>query len=347
MKGIFNCNFKVYKVELIQGYGRDYIQRVDWQEPAREIFHQIPHLNLTNYKPLIEPAIVREYDPFDNYNNQDFGDLSNRLYLHFASINQSKPEDILAFISDYGFLGIRDYEQLAVRGSTPISKSSESDFQTENLDDIAFQIARMRYLINLAHRTSKATVDDLYLLILNAYMFNDNDAFRLGEDLIGLTSSLEESNLLLKNNYLFIRLDNNYKGVCDITYFKELYREFFGEDLHVLKQVADSIILRILNKEIMNLIPFIAPSPSKDKQFYPKWQTSTLLSALYAMFYFDLTANKLIRKCANSGCNNYFDPSQRRFDTKYCEDACGKAVASRKYRAEVKAKREELLKCKV
>lgn len=307
-----DCKFRVYPVELKSFKMGDCL-----------ISESIEVYNYENFK---------EYDPFDNYNNS-----SDNLYLRFISLNRNSQE-IFEFIKEYGFLNTPN--------TSLISYGKRDEIFEEAIYDISFQINRMRFISEIAHRNKNTTADELYQLIINAFMYFSDDNFSIGRDFIDKKYLLEGNFLLSKATYEikahYASITNpDYKGKCDIAFFKEQFKDIFGENIALLNLVADNILVTAINREIRDVYSYLSmPSPGK-REYIAKTKTPTLLSALYTMLYFDITQNKVVKKCANPKCNAYFEISYLRSDKKYCSNNCAQIIASKKYRIKEKDKREK------
>jgi hypothetical protein len=321
---LFGNKLKVYPMSLV--------------EPEFDIFGK--RISIDDYE------VYSEYDPFDFYNSHLSDNRSENLHLKFISIDRSNSSDIFSFISEYGLLGIQPNPQDSPDDyySGPFSNLAKNC----DTDSIAFEIGAMRFLSNLAYRDMNASVDDLYQLILNAYMYTNTKGIDLEYKFV-IEKSIEKAGYfdiatnIAKNRYEYIK-HRDYTGKCDISFFKESLSEFYGDDIDILNKVADNIIIESVNLNTRNLYSFLSEptlgSP-KTSKYTLKWKTDTLLSALYSMFIFDLTKNTLIKACANPNCSNYFDASKRRKDAIYCNDKCNDAVAQQRRRDKDRLKRKE------
>ncbi|MBU3075622.1 CGNR zinc finger domain-containing protein [Clostridium estertheticum] len=164
------------------------------------------------------------YNPFNSYTQ----DNTTSLHIQFASIDVNDPKNILDFINKFGFLGLdirNRFEKIElelgflsmelfkyITGKENIIDNKESLISTaknmynitigssdllshhsiheESLDDISYEITRLKDLLTLIEKKDSSNPEQLYELIYNA-----SDHF---------------------SRYLFERDNNEQKGNLDI-----------------------------------------------------------------------------------------------------------------------------------
>jgi len=107
-------------------------------------------------------------------------------------------------------------------------------------------------------------------------------------------------------------------------------------------------IQQVINKYLKYTTPKIKYSVNKHlvhktgDYFSGTWESKSLLSAMYTMFYLDLTLGKFYKVCENRNCGNWFDVSSNE-DKKqnFCSPECASRERQRRYREEFKKKKDK------
>jgi hypothetical protein len=84
-----------------------------------------------------------------------------------------------------------------------------------------------------------------------------------------------------------------------------------------------------LNGSLADASPYV--HVSEDGNLERRYQCHNLLTAMYLMFYLDLTGGSTIKKCQSSGCPEYFRTGAQS-ESKYCSERCASRAATRRAR---------------
>ena len=84
-----------------------------------------------------------------------------------------------------------------------------------------------------------------------------------------------------------------------------------------------------LNGSIVDASPFV--HVTEDGDLERSYQCHNLLTAMYLMYYLDLTGGSTIKKCQSSGCPEYFR-SGAQSESIYCSSRCASRAATRRGR---------------
>ena len=171
------------------------------------------------------------YNPFYYYKKDSF----SSLYLQFASIDTLNSESILNFINKFGFLGLdirkrivmiekelgllsidllkyisgtgsilEDNEKLISISKNAFKLTVGSDYSLshqsinqENLDDISYEIEKLKNILILIQKKDTATTEELYKLIFNAS--DDYERYFFEEHLNGFKNNTDTLRLHINN----------------------------------------------------------------------------------------------------------------------------------------------------
>jgi len=101
------------------------------------------------------------------------------------------------------------------------------------------------------------------------------------------------------------------------------------ETFSFLKDLTTEEQARTLNWSLVDASPFV--HVAKDGSLERSYQCPNLLTAMYLMFYLDLTGGSTIKKCQSSGCPEYFRTGAQS-ESKYCSERCASRAATRRGR---------------
>lgn len=244
--------------------------------------------------------------PSEMYNPFDFYDSSEKdvLYRRFISINESNDNEILDFIKSFGFLGINIKSNANfVEDSHNLAEASFDNsclpFR-EKLDDIRNEIKLMKLILTVWDSLSFKDVDMIHQHTLTLYNF-------------GIDESQWE-------------------------YVDEASKSYE----HALV-FAKYTISNVVNKYISGVCPFLAHNGRRELMKNPTlafkghWKAPDLLSAMYCMIYMDFVEGKMIRKCRNETCRDWFEIYGNDDRKIYCSPRCANTQAKRDTR---RAKKE-------
>lgn len=237
------------------------------------------------------------YDPFELLVNEN----EKILYLKFAALTTH--EDILQFISEYGFLGTHNKFNKRFN----VFHTEKGEHLYELVEDIEREVRRMLLLVRVWEGLTldNKNVDEL-----------END--------------LKELELLLINQ------DPNFTR----SFFGE--GESANSSLEWIYpfNVAARAISMEVNRQLAGISNGIEWSWGGNR-FYSKYIPDTLLTALYVMFQQDLIRGAKIKKCKNITCKEYFKIYGKDDRKIYCNKTCASQQMQREYRRRKKVEKEE------
>lgn len=286
--------------------------KMKWPKYPCKIFNNKSIMRIAN-------TPVEEYNPFEYY-----GDNKTNLYIEFMSIDENSSDQILNFVNNYGFLGINIRNEInrrdrvintllnQIKNNNPEILKEFSKFEAndlingldglESIDSIATEIKKFKTIARL-------------LKIINT----KNIELTFGDITNELVNGI---NFLIQNS-------NESDNIS--LYVKDT------DDTRYLLLYAYNGIAATLSYELKDVHPILETNYSTFS-FKSSWLASTLLSAMYAMYYVDITQGKRHEKCKNSTCNNWFEIYGVDNRKEFCCTKCAQAHASREYRKRKKEK---------
>lgn len=266
-------------------------------------------------KPTANSETV-EYDPFIYYHllerrPQSRIEPTNReekksLYLKFINLDENNDDQILDFVDNYGFLGLNRNKFICYAKN----EKNELGFIIRQENDIPKFIVDIDS-IDIDVLGFSEPIEDFRRAVIE---------FRT---LIDLFESIYDGDEQKSRDAFKIYLEVFREGG------KEIY-----EDVYInkpFKRILNDAI-KYLNVELNNQLSLVYPNIKLQKNKKDtKWYFSSLLSAMYVMFYLDITNSMGIKKCIRSGCGRYFK-TQLQGDGRtekrvYCSYDCAHAVA--------------------
>lgn len=86
---------------------------------------------------------------------------------------------------------------------------------------------------------------------------------------------------------------------------------------------------KVLNGALLDASPFVRVS--EEGNLERSYQCPDLRTAMYLMFYLDITGGSAIKKCQSSGCPEYFRTGAQS-ESKYCSERCANRASTRRGR---------------
>ena len=266
--------------------------------------------------------------PSSKYNPFDRNLTSNpEIYLVFAAIDESSPEAILKFINMYGFLFNHEKDTLNEMENASIEKAQK-----------LFQ--------NLVCSALKLTIDSPFLVIDtdgslhsdadyedNSSQANDSSVDYVAQlgtlaQLMEKHSPRREELKVIKQEIITIRClvllcealrAYNSKGV--LAQMENLYRIDLEDDkiiiakmlelkkvnVNVVSSLAEDSLVHRVNQKLEGVKPVLRITTETEiATLASTWYAPHLLSAMYMMFYNDISRGVIHRKCKNEPCNVIF-----------------------------------------
>jgi hypothetical protein len=282
------------------------------------------------------------YNPFDHYRNGE-----KELYLQFIAIDEDDPQSILKFISTYGFLGFKnDIERMHRQDLNLLADANERLLQ---VSEDAFTLfinmtAKNPEFAPIAIQSFLASPDfskyeglsleEIHQLVPAKPLPPESENIKeikqeiltmralvslwqalRANDREGVLSQLEHLNLLDYDNPSRVEI-NSIKGLEDAVLFYK----------------AGGVLSRWVNQRLSGVSPLLGDMLYGNHSFTGLWYSPHLISAMYVMFYLDLTQGVTLRKCQNKTCKEFFSAYGGDERKIYCGDRCAKAHAQREYR---------------
>lgn len=312
------------------------------------------------------------YKPFDYYIKGE-----KELYTEFAAIDEDDPKAILKFISKYGFLGFKNdierkhrkdlksaeeihekineaYRDIAVDAIKRVLENpfSAYDLIQESISMSNDKKSESSEKQNADNKTPQQLAEDLQQYILNMPPESEKIEDIKREILamrclvlmwIGLNTRSRDMVLdQLKHLYLL-----DYTNP-DRTNIKITPEELVAETMESFNDTMDAYVFyhgsrllsRLVNKHLKGVSPMLSNYNNilDCTNFTEFWDTPHLLSAMYVMFYMDLTRGVTLRKCQNQTCRQFFTVYGNDERKIYCSESCANAQKQREYRRRKKAK---------
>lgn len=248
-------------------------------------------------------APINIEDDWDYYEplNLNKGENEKSLYLRFASLKTD--EEIVQFVSKYGFLGfgstgyaIRSKQKCYLKKSLGIS---------ESIEEIRIEAQRMLALVKIWEGINQLNEDNVVSAV------KDLEKIRMDED------------DFFEGYFIFPKKNEN-------PYLEWIYPY----------RIATRTISVEVNSKLSGLSLKIEWS-WEDNRFISHLLPDNLFTALYVMFQEDLTRGVKLRKCKNETCKEYF-PIYGNDERKiYCDTICKAQQVQREYRRRLKNKERE------
>lgn len=255
--------------------------------------------------PFSSDNLMLGYNPFNesNYTNRP-------LYILFSEIKTE--DDIVDFISQYGFLGLH-FESLKNKNWLEYLKSvsKSSDFlqnYSESVEEFMNEVHTMSALLELIKSFNDVSKEmDLISSSIKDKLLRSNELSRLMNSEV-----LKDS---INNVY-------RYNG-------RSLETDFGNDTMPPRIIAADLISLEIERRlETVLLKPVYSIS---EKAFIESRTVINLITAMYLMLYEDLVSHKRFALCENRTCNRWFIIDTRHAK-KFCCSRCEVAEKQRRYR---------------
>jgi hypothetical protein len=132
---------------------------------------------------------------------------------------------------------------------------------------------------------------------------------------------------------LFVLDESLFPGVQVICTREPLLRWLDTlESFSFLQDMTTQEQTKVLNSLLVDASPYV--HISEDGNLERSYQCSKLLTAMYLMFYLDLTGGSIIRKCQSNGCPEYFRTGAQSA-SKYCSERCANRASTRRGRGQV------------
>ena len=300
----------------------------------------------------ISGSPVSKYNPFDHNRKNN-----KELYLEFVSIDENNPQSILKFINLYGFLGFKYDKERNYREEL---KQYENENELKEMEQELFKKLTIGFI--------NETIDAPFSAWDTVSAFR-NDAENKDNNLLVNDSPKDQSELLLqllerhppeseklediKQEIITMRClvllwqalkANNREGI--LGQMENLYSlrhesdEQIVANMNSLREFNDSVVRYLVakllsqcvNEKLQGVNPLLSSSLNDERCFTSSWYAPHLLSAMYVMFYMDLTRGIILRKCHNQTCKGFFSIYGNDERKIYCNESCASSQKQREYR---------------
>ncbi len=277
--------------------------------------------------------------------NQDY------FFRTFIALNPDNESEILDFYNKYGSLGLW-YEGAGVYIGP-----------TEQLTHVQFEIKLMKLIVDIRNALSDGSIKTIVCIcnkLFSMREFNNRDnnvnnsivdlmyCSRIDDsDVYYFTSFISEYEYLSRNiteesNQLETAANNTIDALRQHFEPRALDDEYFdirddiiqNHDFNTIHFVAGILFEKIMNSYLKDVKPILI----YDSDCNGQWSCPTLLISMYFELYLAFCSNKIIKKCKNRSCPEYFLIYGHDVRKEYCDNKCAKLEWQRKNRASKKAK---------
>lgn len=318
---------------------------------------------------VIENGVIKEkpgldvvfYNPFDyHYKNSSYQDKSKKsLYLEFIEIDEKDEQQILAFVNNYGILGLelikqgKDIIGFVMERFAKLHRPNEQGMLTvlgrSSLPSIGSLINRV---VKVDKREIEIFADEnIYDGELDEIRqaFNElvyDNGLVLTERIDEFIGELVLMRLLVRANAAINKGDIEAIKEISADLLNAVKRNAYLDGLDILSELDTSLLepspsgfsdilsfwIKIYSsRHLKRAYPTLESSKgSKTHRQVVGYKCSDLLAAMYIMFMLDATRGLTHRLCANEPCKQPFMPQDDR--QIYCSEPCARAQVQREYR---------------
>ncbi len=286
-----------------------------------------PGLNMFEYMPSEIRLRVNIYSLDEEIQSEAYRKESNPLYLEFIGLDETNHDSLASFISRHGPLGINFKWEFNYKDQSPEVRPEDIP---EKISVIQNEIKLMRQLVELR---------DLYIAPCT-------DKNILERELIKLAGILDNDDLLaiFGDKKVNAVLAEAIRSTCDEERFNKTQEVAKGK-LTYTEFLLDGCaygVCNVLNgrlKQTLVSTVYATGKRPKDNLFYGVVRPDCLLSAMYYMLYADITQGRMIKKCKNATCPEYFTTTDIR--KQYHDRECANKQGQKN---RMKSKQDENLK---
>ena len=271
-------------------------------------------------------SVKIHYNPFDYYNNPNIVAAkksprpeteSRAIHLWFISLDITDENSILNWVNRFGlpfsyyvfpdertvctfpeiFTNRYSSEFLAELSSNPFDDSAYhyNDTQELSLTTFAETVTKCKLLVDY-HKGILARDEEEINRILEEKIFQD---------------LCYESSIDVRNR------PEPWDEFVNDEQFRQTWDESGPDSWDCKVRTFEGIIDEMLHGSVATIEFDTSKKIAITKS---RWGFSSLLSAIYRMFYLDWTSSRQIRQCAKRGCSEYF--IAKRDDRLYCSHSC-------------------------
>jgi hypothetical protein len=289
-----------------------------------------------------------KYDPFSSYRpkskNRDIGAGAHLQLLKLESLLHKEDSDLfgvalLVFVHEHGLLGIfeEDYLTYPVLPEGKLSIAPEAVIEGGKLRRVDPPTEGVELAL-------QAQEHDPFFEEFPEFKELRHEVIALPDE-VRFTPKIPDSSYLpnegsvglvhwnaIKEQLggLLVLDESLFPGVHVICTREPLIRwSSVLEAFSWLQDMTTDEQAKVLNGSLVDASPYVRIS--EDGSLERSYQCHNLLTAMYLMFYLDLTGGSTIKKCQSSGCPEFFRTGAQS-DSKYCSERCASRAATRRAR---------------
>jgi len=290
-----------------------------------------------------------KYNPFSSYRSKskkrDVGAGAHMQFLKLESLLHEEESDLfgtalLVFIQEHGLLGIFEEDYLTY----PVLPEGKLTIAPEAVIDEGGELRRVDPATEGKELALQAQEHDPFFEEFPEIKERWHEMMALPDE-VRFTPKIPDSSFLpnggsvglvhwnaIKQQFggLLVLDESLFPGVHVICTREPLIR--WSHLLAAFSFLRDMTVeeqANALNGSLVDASPFV--HVAKDGNLERSYQCHNLLTAMYLMFYLDLTGGSTIKKCQSSGCPEYFRTGAQS-ESKYCSERCASRAATRRGR---------------
>jgi hypothetical protein len=291
------------------------------------------------------------FTPFDLYKltsrSREVTAGPHLLFLRLKRVMDEQPElfhkALILFAEEYGLLGAfeQDYleQPMLPEGKNLVAPEAQIDYREGRLqrldpatigkDLLMIKVGQRGWLLNRDWRSQIALPSEVRFSAKHPILDSEWwPTFQPPRPVVPWEEIQEDFGAL------FILDDASFTGVSILCTREPLARwrhsfAFFPSGDTPVEQLIDNEGFPSFNAFLQEVSPRVVIG--EDGNLDRSWYCRTLIQAMYAMLYLDLTGGNTIRKCQSGGCPNSFRVGSQS-KSKYCSERCANRASTRRGR---------------
>jgi len=290
-----------------------------------------------------------KYNPFSSYRSKSKNrDVGAGAHMHFMKLQSLLHEDesdlfgtaLFVFVQEHGLLGMFEDDYLTY----PVLPEGKLSIAPEAVIDEGGELRRIDPATEGKELGLQASEHNSFYREFPEYKELQHEMIALPDEVRftpkdpdypflpnGGSAGLVPWNAIKEQLGGLLVLDQSlFPGVHVICTREPLIRWLHElEVFSVLKDMTIEEQANALNGPLADASPLV--HVTEDGNLERSYQCHNLLTAMYLMFYLDLTGGSTIKKCQSSGCPEYFRTGAQS-ESKYCSERCASRAATRRGR---------------
>jgi hypothetical protein len=290
-----------------------------------------------------------KYDPSTSYRpkskNRDIGAGAHIQFLKLERLLHEENSNLfgsalLVFVHEHGLLGMFEEDYLTY----PVLPDGKLSIAPEAVIEVGGKLRRVDPATEGRELALQAQEHDPFFQEFPEFKEVRHEWMALPDE-VRFTPKIPDSSFLpnggsvglvhwnaIKEQLggLLVLDEGLYPGVSVICTREPLIR--WSHTLEAFSFLQDMTVeeqANALNGSLGDASPYV--HVSEDGNLERRYQCHTLLTAMYLMFYLDLTGGSTIKKCQSSGCPEFFRTGAQS-ESKYCSERCASRAATRRAR---------------